>query len=1141
MNRFSPVRTLALLGLAGILLATNTSCSGDSDEGTDFGPPPVFAAVDPSKVCSAGYVGWDFATGGEGNAIPDLLTIKSYSCSSPAIGIDGRVDNREETNTRYACERASGCKPFPCYKNAQGSGGVTTMTYTCGTDPKEITVTEQPEQVQTRWYYDGNVLKSVDRLYSAPDLSCKFRASLEEGPRVATPTGKACVPATCPETTTRDAAMNCVPVIKMNAMDTVIAALSALPTQNTVADAKTAALVGETEYQIGAFYGFARKTGGFPQGRTVLWVSDEFAPKAGMSGGSIHGFRCTIGAMDMGPSLQQANSDNAWSRNTFRPSPECTADATEPVVVADAARRAEMSVDAFKVKYQRKQVRLHASIDLEGVNIFSSAVTSNFPSNLLGCSPNPPGFFIKNAGQPNAYMDWFGFYRQREWSRPFLDPRTGGLYAEFERWAPLANNEGVPWGTAVSAKPTSMRLASKELRINDPEITVAAFGVGVPTIPFNFTYSLAGGDNQSNPYSFTANVAGVKNLGARNLAVGIYLSPSKPTNCVTANGATSCDDSFSMADAMLIGTTTVGNGIPTGTTIAGNATMNRKKVKRFFDDLKDVNVVRAFACIQSDDIGAPKVSPKTQFGPALLPTVTNNGIGYNVGIDQTCVIASEAIAIQRDYTKSPLVAASADEEQENLDEKKSGNDKAEGKQGNASETACTGATCSRSQTSSMGGSGLFGRTFFSTTADATETENADGSGTATRDVEAEALGFQIVDLPDDGNGKWADASSIPPAGISFSVSPNFQAIKEALKKATTGTNVEASTGRYGGKDGIGIAFGYKAPVQIGPIPGMVNIAIGAGVSVSLKLEIKFKAADAYPCLNPAAGTRKCYAMTGEKKTQSESRGECAKVGGILSEPRSDQDFTDVRKFIADSGETNVWLGGQVAFQYADASCSEAADAAAKSTCATNATLRYKWLSDDRTFATSASGLSTPTIASDASFLSGYSSLAKLTSGGGLAEAAGVKYETSSARLKAQDNAVIWKGVCEFEPATKESYLSFGGGIELGAAAGVKIGFCTPSEDIGICLEASIAFIDIKVGYEAKTESRRITRRSDSRIMKVGGVSNEVPWSLNVLAGKVAAIFNFFFASAEITIVEWPGFKVASGSLFSSYKPVVERP
>ena len=133
------------------------------------------------------------------------------------------------------------------------------------------------------------------------------------------------------------------------------------------------------------------------------------------------------------------------------------------------------------------------------------------------------------------------------------------------------------------------------------------------------------------------------------------------------------------------------------------------------------------------------------------------------------------------------------------------------------------------------------------------------------------------------------------------------------------------------------------------------------------------------------------------------------------------------------------------------------------------------------------------------------------------------------------------GICEFAPAADDpKYLSFTGGIGVGVSAGLFMSFCTPSEDLGVCLEGSINFVSIEMGFEMGQETYTITEYNSGGTLKVGGSKTEVPWKLSLLSGEVKAVFKLYFFDIPVTIVEWPGFTVADEPLFERYTPVVSR-
>jgi hypothetical protein len=139
----------------------------------------------------------------------------------------------------------------------------------------------------------------------------------------------------------------------------------------------------------------------------------------------------------------------------------------------------------------------------------------------------------------------------------------------------------------------------------------------------------------------------------------------------------------------------------------------------------------------------------------------------------------------------------------------------------------------------------------------------------------------------------------------------------------------------------------------------------------------------------------------------------------------------------------------------------------------------------------------------------------------------------------RDPAELRSAVCQYEPANSEKNTSFTGALNVGAGAGLSMSFCVPHDQFGICIEGRIGFVDVNLAFQIGHEMRNLTLMND-KTLGVGGTFIDVPWSLTLLHGTLSAIFNFFLFSSTYTIVEWPGFQVASGSLFNYYTPVIER-
>jgi hypothetical protein len=1148
------IATPRALWAACVLFALGTACGDEKAGGAESSAPPIFAAADPSKTCPPGYMGWDFATGGSDPLVPNLIQVTAITCEDrDSTRVDDAWEQRARQSVQTGCNGYQSCNAYmPC--------GKVSVSYTCG----------ESDAVITR-----SAMQSGGIIGATVGISCFLPVDADAGVigSASAPEGKACVPKHCPADAYRGPDMQCVPGPKKNAPGMwVFGPPVAIPLQKTSANENAERLIGGTDYLFVStvysdhIYDQLFRTPQVPEGRLTFWFADEYVRKDG-TGSKVQGFRCTAASADLTQDrLQQgfgvdthgapfwvlgwakpANTASVMARSTI--SPECIKPEFAQRAKEDAARQAGVALTDFERDYQLDRLRLHTSFDLEGRNLLPDD-TAAFAQITDSCySPNPPGFFYRPhpTDPKRSYIDWLGYYRQREvtaYAFPAQPAVQGGNgvfsdadggyfnYSLLNCGSGTCNirqandfRTGASFGTRSSEMPTRIRMGVKYFHVNDPELTVRKFGNSAPSIDVDVGYYLAGGDNKSNPYAFGGpQGGGLEGFAARKLRADVYMRP---------DGIKGFDTKY----ALLIGSVPLKDGPVSGASVAGRIGITPSKVRRFFDQWADKNSFRMFYCLSAKGLSTAADLPQQ----TELPNVVNTRVTYGAGIDadgQACIEANTVVTVTRDYTRTPNDPASTTPNTEGARDEASGDNNTQGSQGNASEQGCSGNTCSLTQSGDMAASGMFGNTIFDSSTDTSETQDEDGSGNVNIGGDSEIFGFQVLDSPEDQNFKWADGADVGPKGLVFSYSVDWEAIEEAIDEALNGTNVEAEAGRYGGRKGLGIAYGYKARVNVGPIPGEVDVGVSAGVGLELSFQIAFQPDEDYPCMvdGTPATADKCYMLLSDQTTQADARSECAKLGAVLAEPRGEGEMDDLRKLVdANGGSGRFWVGGQQGYEYVGAACAGPDTDTEKQQCARDAKLSYRWLSDDATFAT-ATGFGQISVDTKAKLaVTDLQLISQLPT-----RESGVAYDTTARRLVLREPSELMTGICEFEPAADTKYLAFTGGIEVGVSAGLFASFCTPSDDLGICLEGGLNFVSVAMGFEMGQETHTITEYNGGGTLKIGGSKTEVPWSLSIMSGQITAVFKLYFFDIPVPIVEWPGFTIADEPLFESYTPVVSR-
>jgi hypothetical protein len=232
----------------------------------------------------------------------------------------------------------------------------------------------------------------------------------------------------------------------------------------------------------------------------------------------------------------------------------------------------------------------------------------------------------------------------------------------------------------------------------------------------------------------------------------------------------------------------------------------------------------------------------------------------------------------------------------------------------------------------------------------------------------------------------------------------------------------------------------------------------------------------------------------------------------------------------------VWLGAQMAYQYPSPTCGDDFNGQG---CATGTTTTFRWLSDDSVLAKKLGAGQAPLEPSAVGVLIANGELKSLAPAMG-----GVVFDNSSGEIKAATGDTKLAAVCEFDPASAASFLGFSTGVKLGGGAGLGVSFCTPSDDLGVCIEGHLNFIDIgvtpKFGVSNYLLFRKDQATGKNKLFGLrGNTYTAAPVEVNLLSGSVDAVVNFFIGSVTWTIVEYPGFSLLNTNLFEKNNPFSE--
>jgi hypothetical protein len=786
----------------------------------------------------------------------------------------------------------------------------------------------------------------------------------------------------------------------------------------------------------------------------------------------------------------------------------------------DAANAAYTTAKAYVAD---SVVIMHVSFDPMGDTYVPPTTAANtiFRFSTGGAAPNPPGFFYYPTLK---WVDMIGFYQQREIVVPWVGPNgeTTGLQSSLLHEA------------AASAfdMPTKLLIGIKDFALESSTITFNPYEPSPPSMTVDVDWQNYG-DVEANPYSSKKGavvVSGISNMNARNLRATVEFRPSD-----TALGWKSLGSFKLPSDA----------AVATGSVKSGTFLTSKENVRDIFRPSagawKTATMFDIRVCLDADGL-----SPRQEAGLILrLPSVQAGNYLFTAGYesaDKGCVVKAKNLVVARDTLYRPLPPQRSDANVGMGDTTKSGGEDASGSTDNGGEKLCqtttTGRRCDSNSSSSMGGKGFFGRSFYGTDSVSSKDENKDGSGRTSTKSDAEVVGFQVIDMDDSEQSQgWADEATTPKNGFTLTIAPNWDIIIEGLELLNPpGPPPKPKFEKkvVKGRSGLGVGIGFEASVQIGPIPGRLIATFGIGVSIALVVKLTFTPETPYPCTGDS--NSKCFMASTDRKNQSDASRACSNRGARLAEIRGARDRDGI--MAAAGGDNHYWIGGQLAYQYNDLNCAD--PVAAKldpEVCKRDSQTSYRWLGSDREIARSVGTSAT------VDYL-GYAQIPARPPGGiqlatAVPVAAGLAYHGAYQRIVAIPQSTALPYVCEYDGVGKTRYSDISLGVEVAVGVGLTIGFYIPNEHFGFGIEGTVDFITVSltptVGYREFT----LLDNSGGWLGTRGSVYTIGPWEVNLLSCGVSAVANFVLFSARWSLLSYPGFNVAGGKLWDVSWPTMQ--
>lgn len=890
-------------------------------------------------------------------------------------------------------------------------------------------------------------------------------------------------------------------------------------------------------------------------------------------------FRCAATTLDLG---RPANDDKATKvarQHSAQLSPECFE--SQRVVDNLAALTGQKNpLDSYKYL----GTRLNRSLDIIGRNLFVPGAANADPNKV--CAPNPPEFYFDATTSTYDMTSYYkqrqvdSLFAANDTATQISGTQSGiaSLFTGTPQSRAVADFGGKGTWVSVGNKAPVLRIGPKEVRTTVAEIDVTTSRGGLTELPVDVSWFLAHADKNHllNPQTMVLdNRDGF--VPTMVPVASFYLWPT--------DGATSHVDMPKIGELNLNPAGANPEGKTDSTTLTFSQTIrnmffdsksplyvaasqqmrsyelvvcidarvNEQVVdytdhpstdSRFFADNPKLSLgLRSYARLYHVDENG-RQTDMFQVGSAAGNSILTNpvyqlaiGTGYDdapytpwqgFGPGQGCRVASTPIVVHALRLSYPVNPTQHDLDPGESSDVNSGSNDMAASQGSDSETTCENkdpSHCREATNSNMESSGEMGRSFYNSDGSLTRSEGK----SADLDSSSEMLGMQLVDMADPmgetesvGWPKDANATHQAQTPVTLTVEPPWEDIRNALRKAKGKEPIEWTTGHYAGIMGLGVGWGFKVQLQIGPIPGLVTITISGGLGVAATAELQFAPTedDAYFC----TGDADCVGIETTPLSFADAAQSCAEKGGRLAELGTTAEANSVIDS-AKSGKAKYWLGGQQAYEYPNPSCAAAFNRAA---CLPTAVSSYRWLSNDAEFAAAKGDAAAKYVVNR---FSGTGQTAFSTT---LPNMSALLYDgkADAASLAATDEKHQY--ICRYTAVNNYKFLRWSLGLELGIAAGIGMSFCVPSDDPGICLggDMNIVGLALKPTYEHKYY---FLRDRNQRLFAMAGFTEaSVPYDITLLEGAFWAKVSAWIFTVQWNILEFEGFKVKAGKLAETH-------
>ncbi len=880
------------------------------------------------------------------------------------------------------------------------------------------------------------------------------------------------------------------------------------------------------------------------KGSLTLYVVDEFATATtGRDGNKTYSVndsavRCVLHEFDLGKYTPKASSDGRADsfEIEFDEGVVVPRDCEEggPIWsenVKVLAKKNNKTPLEF-VNSTRPKSRLLAAYDVAGRVTYLSQKPSEAKT---ACNPNPLDMFYNSTLETH---DRVAYYKQRSVPLSFEFTRDANYPREFDAFGYRIEDDGlhVRGATKTSVGITDVRPKKVEFKFKSASQSRQFFRADVD-------WFMSGDDRDFwKKQGLTGDVRAKMTLSL------------VPLNA---------DMSPRLSEELPLGPSPLLTSTPGGETQAMRFEITKEVKDKFADKASPYHASESGtpfvlrSCLSLVKVSADSEAPVPKFeGKAQLAAFVATDFSLKIepgfsGQERlevldafTCVVSAMPVVVKLDPSIAPVPSDEADDFSDS-DPQSAGDARVSQTYDQDNDRRCTkamvagksGEHCDSRTISGLGGS-------TAATILRTEVNDLDKGDQVVADKEAELMGLQVFDEEETKNFAFMSNK----ANFTITIAPNFDSIADAINAANTGSNLEAEEKRFSiGVSGLGLALSIKIPLRYGPVQGEIVFEISAGVGVGAELSFKQERETHQKCTDGTSNCDALYTLGTTPLSFRDARTAClVQKGGRLADLRSASESTKLRARLAAGQE--YWIGAQVANEYMKG-CADLArspsltsQAAFRGACTSQHKTHLRWLSNDEDFATrTANG---NFVADLTQIQPGTPSLTLRGVALELPKERGVSL-SSTGNVETPEMTTALPYVCKSPDVNYATKNEAQFKIVLAAGAGMKLAFCTPSADMGVCIEGSLNFIEATlepsitythIGVGDSTGSTYVTRSNIKLSLETG---------MTALNGSVDAkvvfsvgIFDFEF---KYNILEFSGFKIPTGDPVEKEFPLTGEP